>query len=74
VNHHPRHGTTAGGLWTWDEQDCRDSDADSCRNVSSQVLKGVMAGNNATGVDYRTVGRMALSAMKRETRSHTLLQ
>jgi hypothetical protein len=61
-----------GGLWTWDEQGCQDSDADPCRNVSSQVPKEAMAGNNATGVDYQTVGRMALSAMKGETKSRTL--
>ena len=31
-----------------------------------------MAGSNVTGVDYRTVGRMALLAMK-ETKSFTFL-
>ena len=74
MNPHPRHGTMAGDLWTLDEQDCRDFDADLCRNGSSQVLKGAMAGNNVKGVDYRTVGRTALSAMKRITRSRTLPQ
>lgn len=70
----PWDGTLAGGLLTLDEQGCLDCDADSCRNVSSQVLKEAMAGDNVKGVDYRTVGRMALSAVKRKEGSRTLLQ
>jgi hypothetical protein len=68
---HPRHGTLAGGPLTWDDQGCQNCGADSCPNVSSQALKGVTAGSNVKGVYYRTVGRMALSAMKRNKVMYT---
>jgi len=60
---HPRHETMAVVLLALEEQGCQDCDANSCRSLSSQVLKEVMAGNNVKGVDYRTVGRMVLSGL-----------
>lgn len=70
---HPRQGTLAGGSLTWDDGGCRDCGAGSCPYVSSQsqVLKGALAGSNVKGVDYRTVGRMALLAMKRNKVMYT---
>jgi hypothetical protein len=62
---HQRHEILAVGLLVVDEQGCQDCDANPCRSVSSQVLKEAMVGNNVKGVDYRKVGRMVLSAMKR---------
>ena len=56
----------------WDDQGCRGCGEDSCPNVSSPVLMGV-EGSSVKGVDYRTVGRMALSAMKRNKESSKLL-
>jgi hypothetical protein len=63
---HPRHESLEGGLLTWDDQGCQDCVADLSPNVSGQVLKGVTAGSNVRGVDYRTAGRMALSATKKK--------
>lgn len=63
---HPYHDTLAVGLLALDEQGCQECDPNPCRSVSSQVLKEAMAGNNVKGVDYRTVGRMVLSAIRRK--------